>query len=203
MIERPKMNFQLKKTQDVPIDMGTNFSIVCALMNPGDKDWPPLVSLDFVGGEKFSGPSEIPLPSLGAGKSIEFSINLQAPFQSGMHYGSWMMCAKGDYSVMFGDPIWVTLNVNESSNMDFGSHPLNLGSNMEMGSQPLNLESYTPQQIFDVNQSYLSQFENYNGYESFNSYNNPQTNTSGSGYSFGKIYTDNKDIMDMNPEENK
>jgi len=127
--EKPKMNFQLKKGQDSPIDMGSAFSVVYVLLNPGDTTWPDNCSLDFIGGEMYHGPISIPIPSLQPRQDIEFSIHLQAPFKSGMHAGSWMMCVKGEFSFMFGDPIWVILNVNENSGTNNFSSSFNVPSN--------------------------------------------------------------------------
>jgi len=108
------MNFQIKALE-TPLEMGTSFSIPVGMYNPGDKVWPPNCSLDFMGGEMFNGPVTVPMPSLKPKETIEFNLHFQAPYQGGINYGSWMMCAKGDSSLVFGDPIWIIVNVNQST----------------------------------------------------------------------------------------
>jgi len=174
---RPKMTFQARDP-DTPIETGTNFSRNYCIMNNGDTPWPLNCSLDFIGGEMYSGPKEIPIPSLKPGDTMNISLHLRAPFQPGSHAGSWMMCAKGDFSFMFGEVIWVVTNVLGTSNTTpFNTTPFN----------------FQPQQHTSVNVDMdmgMGMGDGFNPYAfggDFVQHNTSTQTDVNSGYQFGQI----------------
>lgn len=85
---------------DVPVNEGTllmpgmQFTKTWRLFNSGTCDWDQSFSLVFLSGDQLSDQSEIPFPAFAApGESVDISVLMQAPENSGPLLGEWMIKA--------------------------------------------------------------------------------------------------------------
>jgi hypothetical protein len=71
---------------------GTAFTKTWRLKNIGTCTWTTGYNLVFSSGEKMSGPDSIALPkSVPPGQTVDVSVNLTAPANSGTYRGNWML----------------------------------------------------------------------------------------------------------------
>ncbi|KAA3647198.1 MAG: hypothetical protein DWQ07_06775 [Chloroflexi bacterium] len=91
-------------------EAGEVFQKSWSIRNEGRCDWPRDLSLVLVGGDRMSGPTRIPLKSVGPGKVLEINIDLQAPQKVGQHAGTWQLEAEG---IRFGPSLRVGIEVNQ------------------------------------------------------------------------------------------
>jgi len=105
---------------DITIPDGTNlapgetFVKTWRLVNSGTSTWTTAYALEFLSGSQMGGPAKVPLTTeVAPGKTIDISVNLTAPSESGQHIGYWQMSnASG---ALFTTPIYVDINVTGSS----------------------------------------------------------------------------------------
>jgi len=89
-------------------ESGTVFKKSWTLRNDGRCAWPRALALVLVSGDRMSGPSRMPLASVGPGKTLEITIDLQAPQKAGQYTGVWQLEAEG---VRFGPSLRVGIAV--------------------------------------------------------------------------------------------
>ncbi len=76
-------------------DNGESFVKTWRLRNNGTCDWPEGTVLAFVSGSKMGGPDSVQVGAVKAGQSVEISVNLVAPAESGNFTGMWVLKAGG------------------------------------------------------------------------------------------------------------
>ncbi|XP_072134640.1 protein ILRUN isoform X3 [Mobula birostris] len=93
--------------ESVPPD--TQFTKTWRIQNTGTEQWPPGVSLKYVGGDQFGHVNMVMVRSLEPQEVTDVSVQMRSPTTPAMYQGQWRMCtATGLY---FGDVIWVILSV--------------------------------------------------------------------------------------------
>eukprot|EP01120_Amphizonella_sp_Union-15-10_P014332 TRINITY_DN6906_c0_g1_i1.p1 TRINITY_DN6906_c0_g1~~TRINITY_DN6906_c0_g1_i1.p1 ORF type:complete len:115 (-),score=15.43 TRINITY_DN6906_c0_g1_i1:89-433(-) len=72
-----------------------------------------------------SGPASQKIPPLEPNTYIDMEVSLAAPGSPGTYAGSWMLCANNKgMPVMFGEPIWVIVTVENAPTIFFGEPTL-------------------------------------------------------------------------------
>ncbi|XP_043572863.1 protein ILRUN isoform X2 [Chiloscyllium plagiosum] len=110
-INAPSMSFvedvTIGEGESVPPD--TQFTKTWRIQNTGTEQWPPGVSLKYVGGDQFGHVNMVMVRSLEPQEVTDVSVQMRSPTTPAMYQGQWRMCtATGLY---FGDVIWVILSV--------------------------------------------------------------------------------------------
>ncbi|XP_038675887.1 protein ILRUN isoform X4 [Scyliorhinus canicula] len=110
-INAPSMSFvedvTIGEGESVPPD--TQFTKTWRIQNTGTEQWPPGVSLKYVGGDQFGHVNMVMVRSLEPQEVSDVSVQMRSPTTPAMYQGQWRMCtATGLY---FGDVIWVILSV--------------------------------------------------------------------------------------------
>ena len=83
------------------VSLGGTFTKTWRIKNIGTCTWSTAYSLVFVSGERFGAPTAISLPSsVAPGQTIDLSINLTAPNNSGRYRGDWKL--RNASGVLFG-----------------------------------------------------------------------------------------------------
>lgn len=92
---------QAQFVTDVTVPDGTKFNNNEAfkktwrLRNSGTCDWPADTVLVFARGEKMGGPDSVPVGPVKAGATVDISVDLKAPANSGRFTGLWYVKAGG------------------------------------------------------------------------------------------------------------
>ena len=92
---------QARFVADVTVPDGTKFNNnetfqkIWRLRNSGTCDWPEDTALVFASGEKMGGPDSIPVGVVRAGATVDISVDLKAPANSGRYTGLWYVKAGG------------------------------------------------------------------------------------------------------------
>jgi photosystem II stability/assembly factor-like uncharacterized protein len=99
---------------------GAAFTKTWRLMNIGTCTWTEAYNLRFDSGDPLGGPGSIKLPAVVApGQMVDISVNLTAPMTAGHYKGYWKLtntsAAPFGIGDSAGDPIWVDINVVETS----------------------------------------------------------------------------------------
>jgi hypothetical protein len=97
---------------DTEITAGESFTKTWQLYNNGDCTWGPSYSLVFVSGEQMDAPESTPLPVVEPGSTVDLSLLMVAPAESGDYRGDWQL--RDPNGLLFGpgdDPIWVQIVV--------------------------------------------------------------------------------------------
>jgi hypothetical protein len=97
---------------DTEITAGESFTKTWQLYNNGDCTWGPNYSLVFVSGEQMDAPESTPLPAVEPGSTVDLSLLMVAPAESGAYRGDWQL--RDPNGLLFGpgdDPIWVQIVV--------------------------------------------------------------------------------------------
>jgi hypothetical protein len=105
---------------DITIPDGTNlapgekFVKTWRLVNSGTSTWTTAYSLEYISGAQMGGPAKVPLTiEVAPGKTVDISVNLTAPSESGQQIGYWKLSnASG---ALFDTPIYVDINVTGTS----------------------------------------------------------------------------------------
>lgn len=99
---------------------GSNIYKVWRVKNTGSCTWNTGYKLVFSGGDQLGGPVAVNLPyCVAPGQSVDISVNLRAPMQSGIFYSNWML--QSDNGQRFGvgwcgtTPIWVSVGTYQNS----------------------------------------------------------------------------------------
>ena len=74
------------------VSLGSTFTKTWRIKNVGTCTWSTAYSIVFVSGERFGAPNAISMPgSVAPGQTIDISINLTAPNNSGRYRGDWKL----------------------------------------------------------------------------------------------------------------
>lgn len=83
------------------VPLGGTFTKIWRLKNTGTCTWTTSYALVFVSGERMGAPTAVALPTnVGPGQTIDLSVNLTAPGQSGHYTGFWKL--RNASNVLFG-----------------------------------------------------------------------------------------------------
>jgi hypothetical protein len=98
------------------LEGGKQFTKTWRLINSGDTTWTPEFSLVFVSGSQMGGPASVPVPvEVEPGQTVDLSVQLTAPTESGTHRGYWMLRnSHGEYFGIGSDAdqaVWVEIIV--------------------------------------------------------------------------------------------
>jgi hypothetical protein len=108
---------------------GASFTKTWRLQNGGTSTWTTDYDLVFIGGEQMAGADAVPLPKqVGPGETVEVSVDLTAPNQSGPQRGDWIL--RNAAGQTFQTSFYVLINVNggASSTQVSGDTPTPSGS---------------------------------------------------------------------------
>jgi hypothetical protein len=124
LLQRPKPNMNFKSIEDPAANTNPDGSVTYTvneefvkqfkIHNPGPHDWPPNVTLNFAGGDQLNGPEWLLAPAIPSGATVDVSLNFRAPSAPGNYGCYWMFCANGEYSTMFGEPLWIIITVKQA-----------------------------------------------------------------------------------------
>jgi hypothetical protein len=102
---------------------GADFTKTWRLQNIGHCTWTPAYSLVFVGGDRMGDNTAVALPGIiGPGDSVDVSIDLTAPDESGIYRSNWML--RNPSGTLFGigsdaqGVIWAQIQVADLSASD-------------------------------------------------------------------------------------
>lgn len=106
---------------DITIPDGTNmapgetFVKTWRLVNSGTSTWTTAYGLSYFSGPQMGGPTKVPLTAeVPPGKTIDISVNLVAPSESGQQIGYWKM--SNATGALFDTPVYVDINVTGAAN---------------------------------------------------------------------------------------
>ena len=89
---------------------GDSFTKVWRLRNAGTTIWTTAYSLVFIGGAKLGGPDAVPLSQeVAPGDSVDVSVNLVAPQETGTYRGFWEM--RNSAGELFTNAVYVEIDV--------------------------------------------------------------------------------------------
>jgi len=116
VLNRPKPSAVFSLKDDGVPGYFTDISFVkeWSVTNNGTVTWPEGCSLDFVGGDQLGGPQKVTAAALPPGVTTSIALNFRTPSRPGQYAGSWMMTTTGAHPMMFGEPIWVVVNVAQN-----------------------------------------------------------------------------------------
>lgn len=96
-----------------------SFTKVWKLKNAGSCAWSTGYALVFVSGAQMGGPAEVSLPlSVKPGETVDLSVNLTAPKNSGEYTGLWQLRAADGTTFSTGaknEPFWVKISVGSTT----------------------------------------------------------------------------------------
>lgn len=103
------------------VSPGASFVKTWRLQNAGTCTWNTNYSLAFSGGEAMGAPATVPLTKIVApGETVDVSVTLTAPDDSGTFRGNWMMRNASNTLFGIGDgtkPFWVQIKVSVTSGL--------------------------------------------------------------------------------------
>lgn len=176
----------LKAVPGVPLDVtipdGTNvkpgevFSKTWRLINLGSCSWTPEYAVIWFSGVRFGAPlSQAFRQEVRPGESVEITLDLVAPVQSGVHQGNWKLMAPDGQMFGIGPgsnaPFWVRVEVVEVMTETSAPLPsstptpivytqgtlnLNLGSKVNLDNGDLNLAGNNDLELINNEQGNLS-----------------------------------------------
>jgi hypothetical protein len=102
------------------INPGNTFTKTWRLQNTGGCSWTPSYDLVFFSGDLMGGSTVMPLPNnVNPGDTIDLSVYLTAPLNSGIYQGNWMLRdANGTlfgFGTNAGQPFWVRIVVSSTT----------------------------------------------------------------------------------------
>ena len=108
--DRAEYNWDVTVPDGTDFKAGEAFTKTWRLRNAGTSTWTTDYSLAFIGGAQMSGPAAVPLPnSVAPGQTIDISVNLVAPLETGTYRGFWEMRNPGGN--LFEIAVWVEIDV--------------------------------------------------------------------------------------------
>lgn len=112
---------------------GEAFTKTWRVKNAGTATWTTAYSLVFANGAQMDGPSSLLLPlDVAPGQTMDISVNLVAPTDSGNYFGFWMLRNSNDQDFGVGpeadQPIYVEINVVVSDTPTVTSSPVLTGT---------------------------------------------------------------------------
>jgi len=156
---RPSASFQMKDDGVMQYFTDSQFSKQWLVTNDGNIAWPENCTLEFVNGDRIGGPQSMAAPALPPGHTIDVTISFRTPSQPGDYAGSWQMSTNdGNHSVMFGEPIWLVVNVVQNPNQ-----PAIMGWGINMP-QPQQQQQQQQQQFQQYQQPQQQQFQQQHQY---------------------------------------
>jgi hypothetical protein len=92
---------------------GDTFKKTWQIKNAGTSTWTTAYRLAYVAGDQMGGPASVPVPNeVGPGQTVNISVDLKAPADSGEYTGYWrMMNANGK---LFDSSVYVKISVSGS-----------------------------------------------------------------------------------------
>ena len=114
------------------LEPGEWFTKTWRIQNLGSCTWNPAYQLAFVSGDRMEGPLLQPLVNsdVPPGASVDVSLNLQAPDESGIYRGYWRFRSQAGepFGLTTGGSIWVDIKVTggssgEGSSEDYSGYP--------------------------------------------------------------------------------
>jgi len=116
-------------------DNGESFVKTWELRNSGTCDWPEGTVLAFVSGAQMGGPESAPVGAVAVGETVEISVDLVAPEDSGNFTGMWVLKVGG--TEIAGSRVTVVIQAGEtttaspppasSGSFELGGHVRDLG----------------------------------------------------------------------------
>jgi hypothetical protein len=107
-----------KFEEDVTLSDGTEvipsakLHKIWRLGNDGPRPWPEGTVLSFVGGDKLTDVSQVPIgKEVQTGESVEVSVDVRAPARNGRYISYWRLCAPD--GTRFGHRVWIDIIVND------------------------------------------------------------------------------------------
>jgi len=98
---------------------GQSFIKTWRLLNAGTCTWTSGYTLVFAGGDSMGAPASLPLPgNVAPGQTVDLSVTLTAPQQSGTYKGNFMLRSPANVVFGLGDgskPFWVQVKVVAAS----------------------------------------------------------------------------------------
>ncbi len=106
---------------DTEIPAGSAFTKVWRVVNTGTCNWTADYSAVYFSGEQMNAPSEVPITEpVGPGQSIDISVTMIAPQETGSYQGNWMLRNADGETFGIGlnanDLFWVRIVVVEADN---------------------------------------------------------------------------------------
>ncbi|HEY76599.1 MAG TPA: hypothetical protein G4O00_10535 [Thermoflexia bacterium] len=92
-------------------DNGEVFTKTWRLRNNGSCDWPENTTLVFINGAQMGGPESVEVGAVEAGETVDISVSLVAPQESGRYTGLWALWA-GDTKIP-GSEVTVVIQAGE------------------------------------------------------------------------------------------
>ena len=114
------------------LEPGEWFTKTWRIQNVGSCTWTPAYQLAFVSGDRMEGPLLQPLINndVPPGASVDISLNLQAPEESGSYRGHWRFRSQAGepFGLTTGGSIWIDIEVaggssEEGSSEDYSGYP--------------------------------------------------------------------------------
>jgi hypothetical protein len=113
---KPMAVFQYRDDGVNQYQSDTAFSKQWLVTNSGNIPWPASCTLEFISGDQLAGPNSMPAPALAPGQTIDVTLSFRTPPEAGDYAGSWQMSTNDENAIMFGEPIWVVVNVIPNPN---------------------------------------------------------------------------------------
>lgn len=132
---------QAQFVADVTVPDGTHFDNnesfkkTWRLRNSGTCDWPEDTVLVFYQGENMGGPDSVPVGAVKAGATVDISVDLKAPANSGRFTGWWYL--KADGAKIPGSDVTVVIQAGEVAAVPPSPAPVSRGS-FELGGHVAN-----------------------------------------------------------------
>eukprot|EP01130_Rhizamoeba_saxonica_P018488 TRINITY_DN926_c1_g1_i2.p1 TRINITY_DN926_c1_g1~~TRINITY_DN926_c1_g1_i2.p1 ORF type:complete len:132 (+),score=21.01 TRINITY_DN926_c1_g1_i2:341-736(+) len=120
------MSFTVYQAQD-SYYINETFQMKWNLQNTGPVPWPVGCTLNFVSGDLLGGPKSMPAPSISPGENVDLELVFTCPPLPGQYAGSWKMSTSGDFAYMFGEDLWVIINVSPRDSIEMEETGPNLG----------------------------------------------------------------------------
>lgn len=119
---------QAEYVADISIPDGTDlspgeqFTKTWRLRNAGTSVWTTNYSLAFIGGAQMDGPNAVSLTqSVNPGETVDISVNLVAPLETGTHRGFWEM--RDASQQLFPNSVFVEIDVLDGTPPAQGTEP--------------------------------------------------------------------------------
>lgn len=93
------------------IESKKSFTKTWQVKNCGNVAWGKEATLRLASGSQMGASDSVPVPNVAPGESVDISIKMMAPSQSGTHRGEWRLSLDKDTDTWVGDSVWVTILV--------------------------------------------------------------------------------------------
>jgi hypothetical protein len=144
---KPMAVFQFRDDGVTQYQSDTVFSKQWLVTNSGTVAWPASCTLEFINGHQLGGPSSMPAPALAPGQTIDVTLTFRTPAEAGDYAGSWQMSTNDEHAIMFGEPIWVVVNVVPNPNQVHMGWGMNVQQPQQFQPQQFQPQQFQPQQF--------------------------------------------------------